>query len=778
MRRRAGAIIRPRKNQRRVDANTERAVYRFGPYEVDVPAHELRRQGERIRLQDQPFQVLRALLERAGQVVTRDELRQRVWPSSVFVDFDHGLNNAIARLREALGDHAGSPSYIETVPRIGYRFLARVESGGPVPQAAASAPARGWAAPAVGIAAGALLAIALLMAPDMREPAPDGPPTTPSIAVLPFLSLDQAPESEQFADGLTEELVSRLAGIRGLRVVARTSSLGYKGKSEPATAIAAALQVSHLLEGSVRQSNGRLRVTAQLVDGNSDRHLWSQTFDRDSQDIFEIQVEIARSVAEALEVTLLDADEERISRRGTDDPEAYRLFLIAQSHLLARTTRPDPAVAVRSLQAAIERDPGFAAAHAGLARYHFRRAFGSLVDTEDGARSGMTQARLAVELDPQSSDARMARANFEFWRHRFQGDYGAFVAAESEMQRAIALDPSNSIAHEDYGRAILWHAPDQARNLLDRAIQLDLLCTGPNVRIATRLGIGGDLGAARARCAELQSRHPEARICDMAIGTLEAYYGELARAIPLLEASERYVGGAARIQLWSIHMSAGDRAGALARLDFGRLSFEKPLSEAARHAMSGRYGEAQLVLERHRSEFPESRLLDLPTAKFALLAGQPARAREILEARLPDLARGIEPVNARNTMAAIDLATAWSGTGEQEKAREMLARVAVFLDGPGAPGLPLFAVQRARVHALAGEVASAEAALERAYSQGLRITWALDLRPQSHLYVDPLEADPALAALRANGSLPRWIDRIEAENAVTLSKVVATSGST
>jgi len=748
-------------------------VYRFDDFEVDVPAHELRRQGVRIRLQEQPYQVLLALLERAGQVITRDDLRERIWPSSVFVDFDHGLNNAIARVREALGDSPGAPRYVETTPRVGYRFLGNVSVVEQEPAAGnvGVTPSNRWLMPLAWVAVGLLFVLVLKLGFAERVEDRLDADALPSIAVLPFVSLSQGLESEQFSDGLTEELVNKLAGIHGLKVVARTSSYRFKGKSEPAPVIAEALQVNHFLEGSVRQSEGRLRITAQLIDARKDAHVWSQTFDREAGDIFEIQEEIARAVADALKVSLLKADENWIRKHATRDPEAYRLYLIAQSHLLQRTSKPDPNVAKRSLEAAIERDPEFAAAYAGLARYHFRRAWGALVDTEEGSRLGMAAAQRAIALDPESSEAHVAHANFQFWRYRFRGDYGALMAAESDMERAIALDPANSVAHEDFGRAIMWHEPGRASSLLERAIQVDLLCTGPNIMIASLLGNRGQLDAARKRCADLLARYPEAKVCDTAIGTLEAYYGNFALAVPLLQASEKYVGGAARIQLWAIYMSAGDRTGGLRWLDFGKLPMEKPLSDAARQAMEGRYDRAFAILDRHRADYPESRLLDLPTAKFALLAGRPRQALELLEARLPDLASGIEPVSARNVMPAIDLATARMATGADAAARELLARIALYLDDTEALQLPLFAVQRARIHALAGENDAARRALERAYKQGLRMTWALDLRPQSHLYVDPLEADPAFAGLRQSVEFRAWLGRIEAENVRALRQL-------
>jgi TolB-like protein/DNA-binding winged helix-turn-helix (wHTH) protein len=763
-------------------------ILRFGVFEVDGRAHELRKQGLRIRLQDQPFQILRFLVEHAGEVVTRDQLRQKLWPSSVYVDFDHGLNNAIARLRDALGDAPGTPRFIETLPRIGYRFIYPVEHAPsaalPMGKAADIAIPSGDAPPwwnrrpravIFGIIA-LLVALALLAGLWMARPRADGTrtaslPQGPSIAVLPFANLSADKENEYFSDGLTEELVNKLAAIRGLKVVARTSSFRFKDKEESAAAIARALQVNHLLEGSVRRSGTHLRITAQLIDAAKDEHVWAQTFDREVGDIFQIQEEIAFAVAAALKVSLLDADELRIRKRGTSDPEAYRLYLIAQAHLLSRARPTDLGLAKRALDEAIVRDPNFAAAYAGLAHYYFQRSWGTLTDTEEGPRLGAAAAERAVALDPASSEALEARANSEFWSYRFGGDYGAYVAAQNDMGRAIELDPSNSWAYEDFGRAILWSDPDRALTMLEQSIRIDLLCTGPNIMIAVILGSRGQLEAGRKRCEDLLKRYPDAAPCRMAIATLDTYYGNFEPAVGLMRASQQSIGGAARILLWAVHMSMSDRNGAEQWLDFGPNPFEKALSDAARFAMDGRYEQAFAVLEAHRKEYPLSHLLDFPTAKFALIAGKPQQAREILEQRLPDLVSGIEPISARNLLPALDLATAQLNTGATHDARALLGRIAAYLDGPAALRLPLFAFERARAYALAGEPEAALRALDRAYNEGLRTTWALDLRPQSFLYIDPLDADPAFAALRDEPRFTSWRERIREDNARQLERL-------
>lgn len=775
------------------------AVRRFDGFELDMVAHELRRQGTRIRLQEQPFQILSLLLEHAGRVVTREELRRKVWPSSVYVDFDHGLNNAIARLRDALGDDREAPRYIETLPRIGYRFVCQVDQTAAPPAhsdgrsandghtvLAPPAPvttASGWRrnprrlTGAALVLLGAVAVVLIVSAGHWRSPpAPSGPALAdPSLAVLPFANLSSDKENEYFADGLTEALVTKLAAIHGLKVVARTSSYRFKGRQESAGAIAQALHVNHLLEGSVSRAGTQLRITAQLIDARSDAHLWSQTFDRRAGDIFKIQDDIAFAVVAALKVSLLDTEEFRLRSHGTSDPEAYRLYLIAHSHLAGGAQTGDRTVAKRALEAALARDPKFVAAHAALAGYYFHGAWTKLTDTEEGARLGIAAADRAVALDPNSSEALEARAMFGFWRYRFGGDYQAFVAAQSDIQRAINIDPSNADAFAAFGRAVLWNDPDLALSLLEQSIQLDpLSVTGPNIWVAVVLGSRGHLQTARERCEAMIQRFPEGAPCRMAIATLDVDYGNFEPTIALMRASEKSIGGATRLQLWAVYMSLGDRAAAQHWLDFGPNAFEKVLSDAARFATETHYEQAFEVLEQHRTEYPLSHLLDFPTARFALIAGHAPKAREILEHRLPDVASGVEPISARNMLPALDLATAQLRTGAAEDGRGLLARIAAYLDGPTALQLPLFTYERARVHALAGETDEALRALDHAYELGLRTTWALDLRPQSFLYVDPLDADPVFTALRRDPRFVRWRARITADNARQLAHLRAT----
>ena len=249
---------------------------------MDELAGELRKDGVKIRLQEQPFQILQILLERPGEVVTREDLRKRVWPSDTFVDFDHGINNAIKRLREALGDTAETPRYVETLPRRGYRFVGKSERD----------------------------------TAKMR-----------SLAVLPLEDLSHDLEREYFADGLTEALITILAKIGDLRVISRTSAMQYKGVHKNVREIARELDVDTIVEGTVLRVGHRVRITAQLIDAVKESHLWAESYERDLRDVLSLQSEIAQSIAREISVKLTPQEMAQLAEVRPVDPDAYEAYL-------------------------------------------------------------------------------------------------------------------------------------------------------------------------------------------------------------------------------------------------------------------------------------------------------------------------------------------------------------------------------------------------------------------------------------------------------------------
>ena len=308
----------------------------FGPFRVDFSSHELFKNGTKVHIQDHSFEVLAMLLERRGKMVTRDELRERLWHSDTFVDFDQGLNTAMMRLRQALGDTAQTPHFIETLPRHGYRFIAAVTFGedhqnqkdpspGPVLIAenrhadastsdgklkpALHRKARSWLRLAVvlTLAAGLVTLLALEMRTGrltglFPKAAPAGHLTT--IAILPFDSFSNDPDQNFLAEGMTEQLITELGQVPGVRVISRGSVMQYAGKHLPLERVAAELKADIIFEGSVNSASGHLRITANLYDVVARRHLWAQTYDRDTGDGSAPQRDVARDIAQSIQAKL------------------------------------------------------------------------------------------------------------------------------------------------------------------------------------------------------------------------------------------------------------------------------------------------------------------------------------------------------------------------------------------------------------------------------------------------------------------------------------------
>jgi TolB-like protein/Tfp pilus assembly protein PilF len=372
------------------------SVVRFRSFQLDVRSGELRRNGIKIRVPDQSIQVLTMLLEHSGEVVTREELYQRLWPDGTIVEFEHGINSIINRLRQALEDSADEPRFIETLPRRGYRFLVPVEKSTTAPQ-------------------------------------------DPSIAVLPFTNLSADKENDYFSDGLAEEILNALSQVEDLRVAARTSSFSFKGKAVEISEIGAKLNVANVLEGSARRAGNRVRVTVQLVDVRNGFHLWSERYDRQMEDLFDLQDEIARAITERLKVSLSGG-----VKRSTENPEAYELYLKGR-HYWHQRSPATVRLATQCFEEAIKLDPRYALAYAGLADcYGILRAFGWLPPKDAGppAHAAVTQA---MALAPSLWEVNFSRG---FYACYFEC---AWRDAEPYFQKAILINPRSSLARAYYG---------------------------------------------------------------------------------------------------------------------------------------------------------------------------------------------------------------------------------------------------------------------------------------------------------------------------------------
>jgi len=375
------------------DLPSSRPLIRFGGFQLDTDSRELLKQGVKVRLQERPFQILQVLLEQPGRLVTREELQRRIWPSDTFVDFDRGLYNAVKKLRESLDDSAESPHFIETLSRRGYRFIADVTNDGAIGNRAAQV----------------------------------------SIAVLPFINMSADAKNEFFADGITEEIINVLSQIEGLRVAARTSSFFFKGKHADMRQIGEQLNVRTVLEGSVRKAEDRLRITAQLVNVADGYHLWSERYDRELKDVFAIEDEIARSIADRLKLTLEGERAQQLVNAGTKNLDAYQLYLKGRAFLYRRGGAIPQAA--ECFDRAVKLDPDYALAWAGLADTYTTLGYYGLARPEACMPKGMEAARRAVALGPSLAEAHTALA-----MSSLMGTWDKPVA-KREFLRALELNP-------------------------------------------------------------------------------------------------------------------------------------------------------------------------------------------------------------------------------------------------------------------------------------------------------------------------------------------------
>ncbi|HEV3063450.1 MAG TPA: winged helix-turn-helix domain-containing protein [Vicinamibacterales bacterium] len=452
---------------------------RFGVFEADLRTGELKKRGARIRLQEQPFQVLAMLLARPGELVTREELRGRLWTADTFVDFDHGLNKAINKIREALGDSAESPRFVETVPRRGYRFVADVAvvdfesaprdastpsaAGDPlaaedrepskVAEQSAAARGLGWQRTLTITSGGLALASVILIGwlVHSREP----PPTIRSVAVLPLENLSGDASQEYFADGMTDQLIATLGQISALRVISRTSVMRYKGVLKPLPQIARELNVDAVIEGSIMRAGGRVRITAQLIEAAVDKHLWAQSYDGDLRDTLALQSRVARAIAEEIRVNIQPKEQAALRNVKSVNPDAYEAYLKGRYFWNKRTV-DGLNRAKEYFDDAVAKAPDYAQAYSGLAD-----TYALLGDWQYGrmpAKEALPAAKAAairaLELDDSLGEA---HTSLGFVLSGFDWNW---AAAEKEFRQAIDLNPGYATAHHWYA----WHLSLMGRN--------------------------------------------------------------------------------------------------------------------------------------------------------------------------------------------------------------------------------------------------------------------------------------------------------------------------
>ncbi len=472
---------------------------RFGAFELDVRLRELRTGSTRIRLQEQPFEILRLMLERPGDVVTREQLRQRLWPDGTYVDFEHSLNAAVKRLRAALGDDAEHPRFVETLPRRGYRFIAALGA------AAEPMPARRTGA-----------------APPLR------------LAVLPFSNLSDDPAQEYFSDGLTEEMITQLGGLcRGrVGIIARWSSMAFKGTTRRACEIGEALQADYLLEGSVRREGDRARITARLIETASETHLWSDTYERHLVDCLAVQADVASHIARSLAMELIPGQR---PARPACDPAAYQAYLKGRYYW----NKPfDEGLneAVAFYERAIAVAPSFGAAHAALGRAQLARAEFYRELPRQALKAAEASAQRALDADRSLYEAWIVMAGV---RRHHDLDWDA---AESAYAEALSINPSSESAHRHY--SVMLSARGRHAEAIresERSCELDPLCLDVGTAAAWVRYAAGDYDAAIDQCRNTIDMDPEYMAARRLLGAAYLQSGRVAEAIGELQSAATLV---------------------------------------------------------------------------------------------------------------------------------------------------------------------------------------------------------------------------------------------
>lgn len=481
-------------------------VVRFKDFEADLRTGELRKRGLRVRLPEQPFQVLTVLLEQPGELVTRDELQKKLWPADTFVDLDLSLNAAIKKLRQALRDSAESPQFVETLPKRGYRFIAPVEyirtsSGGaaslraverppiveathePLPQGVPRqiTPIARWSARALAVlgTVGLLFLVSEIGQWRGRLPDRKGPGRIDSLAVLPLENLSGDPAQEYLADGMTEALITNLAKISALRVISCTSSMQYKGTRKSLKQIARELNVDGVVEGSVLRSGSHVRIAAQLIDARTDRHLLAENYEWDLQDIAALQGEVAKAITNTIRMELTSQEQTWLAGARPVNPEAHEAYLRGR-YCWNKFTDEGLRKGIEYFHQAIRRQPDFAPAYSGLADSYFRLTYSvNRLSPTEAFPKAKAAAEKALRVDDALAEAHNSLANVRLF---YDWD---LAGAELEYKRAIELNPGYAEAHYEYSHCLVAEGRIQAAFAeARRALELDPIDLAINNNLA------------------------------------------------------------------------------------------------------------------------------------------------------------------------------------------------------------------------------------------------------------------------------------------------------
>ncbi len=632
---------------------------RFGDFSLDLRAGELRKHGIKIKLSGQPLDILALLLEQPGEVVTREELRAKLWPADTFVDFDHGLGSAINRLREALHDSADAPRFIETLPRRGYRFIApveRLESAiskpallqdfepqRPTPN---ERPASPQGSRRIFVLAGLLVAAAgalgLAVSLGVWQPRFLRGASRSSIhdlAVLPLANVSGDPGQEYLSEGMTEALITDLAKIADLRVISRTSVMRYKGTKKPLPEIAGELNVDAVVEGTVARSGNRVRVTANLVQASPEKHLWAESYERDLRDLISLQDEVAREVAEQVGRKLTPRSHAQLAPL---DPEAQEGYLKGR-YFWNKRTEAGYLKAISYYQNAIERAPRYAQAYAGLADAY--SLLGSTANEEISRSEAMPRAKAAAVTALQLDDSLAeGHASLAFVKMHYEWDW---AGAEREFRRAIELNPNYPTAHHwyAYDLAAMNRMPE-ALNEIGRARRVDPLSAIINTDAAEFLYYAGRYDEAIQQVKAALEIDPNFLLAHHLLGRI---YSEQHRYLEALAEGKK-----------TLELSGGHP---LMLVDLGRI-----------YALSGDRSQAEQVLRQLVELSARGKGMSAVTAGVAAALGKRDQALAALE-------KAYEERNG--SLILLNYDPSWDPLRSDPRFQQLLRRVGLPLTSPG-----------------------------------------------------------------------------------------------
>ena len=502
---------------------------RFDCYEVDLPAGQLYKHGIRISLRDKSFQVLAALLEHPGEVVTREDLRRQLWREEVFVDFDNNLNTAIARLREALCDSADHPRFIETLPKRGYRFLESVSEPPRTPEKETAKRAR--------------------------------------LAVLPFVNLSGDPAQEYFSDAMTDEIITEFAKLapEQLAVIARTTAMHYKGSHKDVARIGRELGVDYVVEGGVRRTDDQVGINVQLIQVSDQAHLFAKKYNAELRDIFNVQSCIAQEIATPIDIAAFTGQVRpegvvgRAARKPTNDLAAYDAYIRGRYHLY-RWTPEGIAKAKQLFEEAVARDPSFALAYDALAETYWHIGFLGFARPRDAFSAGVFPALRALEIDHMLAETHALLAMF-----RKELDYN-WPEVQREMALALDLDPVSPVVRFRYALSGLMPQGhiDEAVAQLERALESDPLSLMTRMWLGEIMYLGRQYERVREQCRLMKELDPAYFLTYFELGEVGCEQGALGEAISDLRQGAALSGNAPLVLGWlgMALAKSGDVAGA------------------------------------------------------------------------------------------------------------------------------------------------------------------------------------------------------------------------